>query len=115
MRRDIMNDLKMTLEKGLGIPSAKLLKNNHGELHLTAAEEEFEKIITVLAEKRFNLLAAFAAEKVNRKGLTLWYVFEKSDYADFLILQRDILKNATSIARYFPSASWYEREMQDGF
>lgn len=111
----MMDNLKLALEKKLGIPSIKFFRNNPSELLLTTSEEEFEKIITVLAEKGFNLLSAFATEKVNHKGFALWYVFEKKDYADFLILQRDTFKNATSIAGYFPSASWYEREMRDGF
>ena len=64
-----------------------------------------------------NSSAYSAAQNFNgNEGFTLFYVFEKAEYKQILVIQTDLGGNqAVSIAKTYPSACWYEREVTDGF
>lgn len=52
-----------------------------------------------------------------KDGLTLFYIFKQESKPPVLILVRELEREekAVSIAETFPSASWFEREVRDGF
>ena len=110
-----MNNLNSELGKVLEISAERFLQNHKDETYLAVNEEEFEKSIKFLAEKGMFLIDLFAVEDWKGKGITLCYVFEKKGSADYFILQKKINNSANSIAREFPAACWYEREIADGF
>jgi formate hydrogenlyase subunit 5 len=87
------------------------------EVYLTVTEEEFQQLVPLLSEMDIILISLFGVENFNGvQGFTLLYVLEKRDCRNFVVLQRQLQGNeATSIAEYFPSASWFEREVRDGF
>ncbi len=110
-----MNNLNSELGKMLGVSVDRFLQNHKDETYLNVNEEEFEKSIKFMAEKGMFLIDLFAVEDWKGKGITLCYVFEKKGLADYFILQKKINNSADSIAREFPAACWYEREIADGF
>ena len=64
----------------------------------------------------FELISLFCVEDFAEKGFTLFYAFEKTGFEQILVLQSTLPGNqAISIAKTFPSACWYEREVTDGF
>lgn len=90
-------------------------KNN--EIYVNEKEESCYETIRKLSENEVRLINLFCAENFEKfKGFTLFYVFEKKGFSEFLILRLPLNKNKTkSIAKTFAAASWFEREIQDGF
>ena len=108
-----MNELKQELLNLFKIPEKRFAETTSNHLSLSLDEAEFPKIITSLSSANFVLSCIFAMET---KGTRLFYVFEKSEYKDFLILDVYLLQGKiSSIAQMFPTASLYEREIKDGF
>ena len=98
--------------------SEELLNTRENEVYLKVSEDRFKDICPALAEKQFSLIGLFCAEAFEKKeGFTLFHVFKQAGKAPVLILVQDIgkEKKASSIAETFPSASWFEREVRDGF
>ncbi len=114
-----MNTLKSELGKSLGISADRFFQNHDDETYLAVDEQEFEKSIRIMADKGMFLINLFAVENWKNKGITLCYVFEKKNSAQYFILQKNIIPSAMqstdSIAKEFPAACWYEREIADGF
>lgn len=112
-----MNELKQKLQELLNLPKERFKENQNQELFLSVSNEEFSKATSLLFTEDFTLVCLFAVENSDgHKEITLFYVFEKPGYQDFLILKNDFLREkTTSIAAKFPIASWYEREISDGF
>ncbi|MEK6900251.1 MAG: NADH-quinone oxidoreductase subunit C [Nanoarchaeota archaeon] len=110
-----MNNLKSELGKLLGFPADRFQQNHEDEAYLAVSDEEFERSIKFLAGKGVFLIDLFAVEDWKNKGITLCYVFEKKGSAHYLILKKNSLPSTNSIAREFPAACWYEREITDGF
>ena len=77
-------------------------------------EQEFMPAAENLSLHKFVLIGLFAVEGFSdRAPYSLFSVFERKQH--ILILIRDVNGNAISVAGLFPSASWFERECQDGF
>ena len=102
---EIISGQKLTLTEGL---------NN--ELYLPLNESDLQKAIGVFNENSFELISLFCVEDFAQKGFTLFYAFEVTGFEQILILQYNLNGNqAVSIAKTYPSACWYEREITDGF
>ena len=102
---EILSGQKLTLTEGL---------NN--ELYLPLNESDLQKAINVFDENSFELISLFCVEDFAEKGFTLFYAFEITGFEQILILQYNLSGNqAVSIAKTYPSACWYEREITDGF
>jgi len=113
------------------------LFEHENQAFIRIPREEFDNAAALFAEKKFILTSLFCeqdfADKGNKehKGFTLFYVFEKSGHNAFLVVLVDIgsasansisasssassSASANSISSIFPAASWYEREISDGF
>lgn len=91
-------------------------EKNTNEIYLFAKETIFEQLIEFLASQKLILVNLFAAENFkDYSDLSLFYVFEKRASATFLIVILNVSNLAKSIAKNFPNALWYEREITDGF
>ena len=107
--------LNIELEKIFG-KKLEIAEGSNSELHLKIDKNEVQKAINCLCENSFEIVVLFCAENFLEPGFTLFYVFEKDGYDEILVLQYLLEgKNAVSIAKVFPSACWYEREITDGF
>ncbi|AKB76782.1 hydrogenase, group 4, HycE subunit, putative [Methanosarcina horonobensis HB-1 = JCM 15518] len=96
----------------------ELLSTRENEVYLKISESRFKDIYPSLAERKFSLTGLFCAEAFEKKdGLTLFYIFKQESKPPVLILVRELEREekAVSIAETFPSASWFEREVRDGF
>jgi len=107
--------LKEELEKlfgqGLGI-----VEGLNNELYLSLNEVALQKALHIMAENSFELVSLFCVEDFAEKGFTLFYAFEKTGFEEILVLRSTLSGNQVgSIAKTFPSACWYEREITDGF
>ncbi len=87
------------------------------EFYLPVSEEAFAELIPQLPKFETLLISLFCVENfAGSTGFTLFYVLEKRRAQNFVILLRRLNGNeASSIAEYFPSAGWFEREIRDGF
>ncbi|MFZ2455445.1 MAG: NADH-quinone oxidoreductase subunit C [Candidatus Altiarchaeia archaeon] len=94
-----------------------ITKGRNGELYVHLEEKDFETVIYFLSEQGFELAGLFCAEDFeNHKGNTLFYAFEKKGSQWLLIFTMPLrMRRGFSIAKTYPSASWYEREITDGF
>jgi len=99
------------------IKPSNIIAGCNSELYVQINEEDFTKAINSLSNEDFELASLFCAQNFERtNGFTLFYAFEKKGFGEMLVLLRALNKNrASSIAETFPSASWYEREVRDGF
>ena len=90
-------------------------KNN--ELYVSITREELQRAIPFLSSNSFELVSLFCVENFdNSSGFTLFYVFEKAGFKQPLVIQVDLSGiEGVSIAKTYPSACWYEREVTDGF
>lgn len=96
----------------------EILNARENEVYLKISETGFKEVYPALAERKFCLIGLFCAENFeNIDGFTLFYAFKQEGAAPVLILVREAgkEKKVTSIAETFPSASWFEREVRDGF
>lgn len=96
----------------------EILNARENEIYLRISETGFMEIYPALKERKFSLIGLFCAEAFEKKdGFTLFYAFKQENMAPVLILVRETGKEKmiTSIAEAFPSASWFEREVRDGF
>jgi len=95
---------------------ATFVKGKNNELYLPISPMEIQKVIALLSEAKFELASLFCAQNFQTEGFTLFYIFEKAGIPEVLILLVALDgKEADSIARTYPSACWYEREVTDGF
>ncbi|MDM7918653.1 MAG: NADH-quinone oxidoreductase subunit C, partial [Methanosarcina sp.] len=96
----------------------EVLNARENEIYLKISDTGFKEVYPVLAERKFSLIGLFCAEAFEEKeGFTLFYAFKQESMAPVLILIRKTgkEKRTTSIVETFPSASWFEREVRDGF
>ncbi len=109
----------MNLNEVLEILSGQKLPLTEGlnyELYLPINESDLQKAINIFDENSFELISLFCVENFAEKGFTLFYAFEVPGFEQILILQYLLSGNqAVSIAKTYPSACWYEREIVDGF
>ncbi len=104
----------MQTEKDL-LQMAKFSHNGqNGERYYFADDAFFAETIKGAWESKLTLVALFCEE--NQHAFTLFYVFEKTGDDGLIVLKKNIIgKKSQSIMSVFPSASWYEREIMDGF
>jgi Ni,Fe-hydrogenase III large subunit/Ni,Fe-hydrogenase III component G len=96
----------------------EILNAYENEIYLEISETGFKEVYPALAERKFSLIGLFCAEAFEKKnGFTLFYAFKQEGRAPVLILVRETGKEKrnASIVETFPSASWFEREVRDGF
>ncbi|NLE04832.1 MAG: hydrogenase large subunit, partial [Crenarchaeota archaeon] len=105
------NEVTKIFKKG-----AAPVEGLNGELYLEFDEKDLSGIIKNLSKNSFELLSLFCVENFTEEGFTLFYIFEKTGCEQPLVLNCKINDNqATSIAKTYASACWYEREVTDGF
>ncbi len=85
------------------------------EPYLAVDESSFQEAAHALSEAGFGLVNLFCVEGFGGEALSLLYAFEKKGAEGILFVVRNVSGPMTSIADIFPSASWYEREIGDGF
>lgn len=120
---EYITDLLRNISKELQIRNGK-----NGEFYIPLPEKEFQESLPVFIKENFILLNLFCVQgfegKNGDKGdkdkgeapaFTLFYAFRKRGYSEIFIFLRPVEKEASSIAKPFPSACWYEREIRDGF
>jgi Ni,Fe-hydrogenase III component G len=95
----------------------KFVNGLTNELYLPTESSNLPVIIRRLSENGYELISLFCVQNFNdQKGFTLLYVFEKAGFLEMPILQVHLDGNhASSIAKVYASACWYEREIADGF
>ena len=107
--------MKQELEKLLG-QKQQLIEGLNNELYLPINETTLQNALKVMSENDFELVTLFCVENFTKDGFTLFYGFEKSGFEEIVVFQVPLSGNqAVSIAKTFPSACWYEREVTDGF
>ncbi len=105
---------KEEIQKLLG--QTALAEGKNSEFYLALAETELQTAIKALSENSFELASLFCTQNFTADGFTLFYAFEKSGFEQILLLQVSLSgSTAVSIAKTYPSACWYEREVTDGF
>ena len=87
----------------------------NNEYYLAIDERSFQDAIHALAEASFGLVSLFCVEGFEGDALSIIYAFEKRGAEGVLFIVRGVVGGVTSVADFFPSASWYEREVGDGF
>jgi formate hydrogenlyase subunit 5 len=93
-----------------------LVEGKNSEVYLQVSEKDLQKAIAAFDENSFELISLFCVEDFEVKGFTLFYAFEIPGFEQILILQTNLSGNqVVSIAKTYPSACWYEREISDGF
>ena len=93
-------------------------KNKPGpEIYVSLPEEVFTACMVNIADKDIVLVGLFCLQNFDgHTGFTLLYVLEKRNYSRIVIIERHLREPyAGSVAAFFPSASWFEREITDGF
>jgi len=103
---------------GIAEEEAELLNARENETYIKLSETGFKKASEILAERKFSLIGLFCAEAFEKdSGFNLFYAFKQASKAHVLILvlEAEREKKIPSVAEIFPSASWFEREIRDGF
>jgi formate hydrogenlyase subunit 5 len=99
---------------GPALTDERIVNGHGGECYVTVNGTEFMAAAEELALHKFVLVGLFAVEGFSdRSPCSLFSLFERKQH--MLILIREVSGNAASVARIFPSASWFERECRDGF
>ncbi len=93
----------------------EVVSEANNEYYLAVDETNFSDAIHAFSEAGFGLVSLFGVEGFEGGALSVIYAFEKKGAEGILFLLRNVSGPVTSIADTFPSASWYEREVGDGF
>jgi len=108
-----METLVKDLEKHFNI---KRLKDSENVFYVDDCADSFMEIIDFLKNKGLILISLFAAEDFGKRGFSLMYIFEKKHSAKLLAFNLSLKdRQAVSVARIFPIACYFEREIRDGF
>src|SRR3990172_1844634 len=110
------NSIVSPLILGTHIHSVQIV-DGFKETYVSFPETDFVENIRLLHDNNYDLVSLFCVESFEgTAGFTLFYVFEHPDIQDLYFVHRHLASmETTSVALIFPSASWYEREIQDGF
>jgi len=99
---------------GPQVTDERIIRGPAREFYIHVEEREFMPAAENLSLHKFVLIGLFACEGFSDRGrYSVFSVFERKQYV--LVLIRDVNGHAASVAGLFPSASWSERECQDGF
>jgi formate hydrogenlyase subunit 5 len=87
------------------------------ESYLAVSGQELITLMHEFNKKETGLISLFGVENFNgAPGLTLFYAIEKTGSPNIVLLHcRLQIYDAVSVARLYPAASWFERDVQDGF
>ena len=87
------------------------------EDYFVIEEENFISYVEQFKENAFSLVSMVCVENFESfKGIAILYCFEHKNYKNLFSIIVPLAENSTvSIAHLYPSASWYEREITDGF
>jgi len=87
------------------------------ESYISIPEEVFNSTMENISGKDIILIGLFCLQNFDgHTGFTLLYVLEKRNCSRIVIIERHLHEPyAGSAAALFPSASWFEREITDGF
>lgn len=99
----------------LGLFEGKVIRDVAGECYVSVDEPHFHDAVNALAGAGFGLMGLFCVEGFEGGALSILYAFEKKEAEGILFLVGDVAGGVASIADIYPSASWYEREVADGF
>jgi formate hydrogenlyase subunit 5 len=89
---------------------------HENQVFIKVRQEELDKTIMLFSEKDFVLVSLFCEQHFENNEFTLFYAFEKLGHNTLVVILVNInLPVVNSISKIFPSASWYEREISDGF
>lgn len=111
-----MDKLKNEIKKIVKEKIKKEHTGNNDEHYFAIDEDDFIEAVPVLFEKEYVLSNLFCVEDFQGHGLTLFYVFMKHGHHSFVVFYFKLDENnAHSVARHYPTANWYEREIADGF
>jgi len=92
------------------------VRQGQGGVYVPVLENKLNEALEMLSGKGFELVNLFGVEGFEKKGFTLIYTLEKKGYADLIFITVSLAgSSADSVAAIFPSASWYERGISDGF
>lgn len=96
------------------IPVERVTRGSGGEIYFSVDKTDFSHAVTRIAASQFALIGLFGVEAFrNNPGTTILYIFGKQEH--LLVLVPEGSGPLPSIARIFPSATWFERECRDGF
>ncbi len=92
-------------------------KGPGGETHLAISVVALVEAVAVLKKHPdIVLIGLWAAEDFRADGFTLFYCFERRGARDLFILEVHLVSNrGISIAAEYPIASYFQREVADGF
>ncbi len=93
-------------------------RNKNGVVnYISVPEDSFYDTLAGISGKNVVLIGLFCVENFEgHPGFSLLYVLEKRNYGNIVILTRRLQQpSACSVAKLFPSACWFEREITDGF
>ncbi|AKG54294.1 hydrogenase HycE [Dehalogenimonas sp. WBC-2] len=92
-------------------------KGPYGEEYLAISVVAMVEAVQVLKKTAgVVLIGLWAVENFGMPGFTLFYCFERRGTATLLLLEVHLVDNrALSIARDFPVANYFQREVTDGF
>jgi formate hydrogenlyase subunit 5 len=110
--------VKIIVDKAEGADShSEPWPKTGGVRYIPVSETDCYDTLAGLAGKDVVLIGLFGVENfAGSRCYTLFYVLEKRDRRPLVVLQYHLNGNtARSVARLFPSASWFEREIRDGF
>ncbi|APV45180.1 Ni,Fe-hydrogenase III large subunit [Dehalogenimonas formicexedens] len=92
-------------------------RGSGGEIHLSISVVALVEAVSVLkTQKDVVLIGLWAAQDFSAEGFTLFYCFERRGAKDLFVLEVRLVGNrAISIAQEYPIASYFQREVTDGF
>jgi Ni,Fe-hydrogenase III component G len=94
----------------------KRIKDSENVVYMNDCADSFMEIIDFLKNGGLILISLFAVEDFEKTGFSLMYIFEKKPSAKLLAFNLSLKdKQAVSVARIFPVACYFEREIRDGF
>jgi Ni,Fe-hydrogenase III large subunit/Ni,Fe-hydrogenase III component G len=103
----------ITAVLGQLVPQDRITAGSCGEPYVRLPASGFAGAVSQLSAHQFALTGLVATEDFMGADMSLLYIFEKADRV--LILVPEPASPLPSLARVFPSASWFERECRDGF
>jgi Ni,Fe-hydrogenase III large subunit/Ni,Fe-hydrogenase III component G len=111
----LIDEIKIMMDQKIG--TENVVSAGNSASYVFIKEGNLPPLIDLAARAELILIGLFCEEGFNdRGGFTLFYVFEKTGASDIVIFVCPLASSkAASIARKFPGASLYEREISDGF
>ncbi|MBI4014822.1 MAG: NADH-quinone oxidoreductase subunit C [Candidatus Aenigmarchaeota archaeon] len=107
----------MNVEKEIAMLKGKkyaVMKGRGDEIYVSLSGDA-TSAVRGMPPDEFVLIDMFCAQNFGGERFTIFYVFEKRGSPQVTVFIQHVDGKAHSIAELFPAASWYEREIRDGF